>query len=238
MRIGRRFLLGLFRLLTGCIFRIDAEQLRRVPLQGPLILVTNHVNIWEIPISYLKLQPRPVHGLVLSTRWNNRLLAWVLNACEAIPLERGSPNIDSLKRALEVLQRNEIVAIAPEGTRSGDGRLQRGHGGVVVLAMLSKAPLLPVAFYGGENYRQNLLRLRRTDFHYVVGEPFRLIPDESLPAREARQAMADEVMLRLAGILPDEYRGVYRDRAVPSPTLEQALPFASRSDPVQSASAE
>ena len=58
--------------------------------------------------------------------------------------------------------------IAPEGTRSGNGRLQRGLPGAVLLAMRSGAPLLPMAYYGGEKFRDNLRNLRRTDFHIQI----------------------------------------------------------------------
>ena len=65
MSLSRRFIVTLFRLLTGCVFRIHDEALSSVPQHGPLIIVTNHINILEIPVIYAHLQPRQVHGLVL-----------------------------------------------------------------------------------------------------------------------------------------------------------------------------
>ncbi len=188
-------------------------------MRGPLILVTNHVNIWEIPIMYSKLQPRSIHGLVLADRWKNKILAWILNTCEAIPLERGGTNLDSLRRAIEVLEKEEIVVIAPEGTRSGDGHLQRGYAGVVILALKSKAPLLPVVFYGSDSYRRNLRKFRRTDFHVVVGEPISLSSYKPSMSRQERQAIADEIMCKLAEILPENYRGEYAGGSFPAETV-------------------
>lgn len=211
MNLSRRFLIALFRLATGALFRIHGEALGRVPARGPLILIFNHVNLLEIPLYYARLQPRPLRGLVLAERWKNPLLAWVLNSCGAIPLERGGINRGAIYQSLEVLKAGEILNIMPEGTRSYDGRLRRGHPGVVLLALKSGAPLLPVVSYGGEKYRENIRKLRRTDFHIRVGEPFTLKPVENLESSQARARVLDEIMYRMAALLPPQYRGAYPD---------------------------
>jgi 1-acyl-sn-glycerol-3-phosphate acyltransferase len=204
--LSQRLLVAMFRGLTHPIFRIHDEALERVPMRGPLIIVMNHINIFEIPIIYAHLQPRPVHGLVLADRWKNPLIGWGLDACGSIPLEQGGRNVDSLHRALDVLRSGEMLLIMPEGTRSGDGRLRPAFPGVVLLALKSKAPLLPVVSYGGEGYRQNLRRFRRTDFHLAVGAPFTLTETSD---RSSRKELVDQIMFRLAALLPPEYRGVY-----------------------------
>ncbi len=206
MSLSQRLLVTLFRGLTYPIFRVHDEALERVPLHGPLIIVMNHINIFEIPIIYTHLQPRPVHGLVLADRWKNPILGWGLDACGAIPLERGVSNMNSFNRALDVLRSGEMVLIMPEGTRSGDGRLQHGYPGVVLLALKSKAPLLPVVTHGGEGYRENLRHLHRTDFHLAVGESFTLTEASD---RASRKELVNQVMFRLAALLPPEYRGEY-----------------------------
>lgn len=211
MNLSRLFLVALFRAATGAIYRIHGEELARVPARGPLILIHNHVDILEIPLYYARLQPRPLRGLVLADRWKNPLLAWILNNCGAIPLERGGINRQSIYQALDVLKAAEILAIMPEGTRSYDGCLRKGHPGVVLLALKSGAPLLPVVSYGGEKYRSNIKKLRRTDFTIKVGEKFTLQPGKDVEASQARAQMLDEVMYRMAALLPHEYRGVYAD---------------------------
>jgi len=76
------------------------------------------------------------------------------------------------------------------------------------LAAHSSAPILPVAFYGHERIWFNVSRLRRTDFHIRVGQLLRVRADGRWTA-EKRQAVADEIMTRIAALLPTEYRGVY-----------------------------
>ncbi len=209
MSFSQRLLVALFSAVTGVMFRIDDTQLARVPLWGPMILVANHINVTEIPTFYSRIQPRPLRGLVLGSRWKNPILAWGLNACRAIPLERGAINLDNLQRALEALKAGDILVIAPEGTRSSHGQLQNGHQGIVPLALKSCAPLLPVGLYGYECYKENLKRLRRTDFHFAVGRPFHLVSQGEALTPQVRQQMVDEVMYQLAAVLPEAYRGKY-----------------------------
>ncbi len=211
MSFTQQVVMATLRGLTSLLCRIDAAQLERVPKRGPLIIVTNHVNILEIPIIFSRLWPRPVTGLGAAVRWDNFLTRWLLNLFGAIPLHRGTADIGALRRAIEILKAGSIILISPEGTRSGHGRLQKAHAGVVSLALRSGAPLLPVVFYGSEHYRQELRRLRRADFHIVVGRPFRLDAGGRRVTRQMRQEMLDEVMVQLSTLLPPAYRGVYAD---------------------------
>jgi len=81
--------------------------------------------------------------------------------------------------------------------------------GAVLLAVRSGVPILPVAHWGGEVYLKNLKRLKRTDFYMRVGKPFRLKVDGVKMRGETRQQIADEMMYRVAEMMPHEYRGAY-----------------------------
>lgn len=200
------FIHGLLHLLC----RVDDKQVERVPLQGPLILVTNHINFLEVPVLRIHLRPRPIAGLAKAEAWNNPIIGFLFNLWGAVPVRRGESDIHALRQALSVLKEGFILAIAPEGTRSHHGRLQRGHSGVATLAMRSGAPVLPLVFYGGETFKRNFTHLRRTPFHIVVGNPF-CVKATRKATRETRQAIVDEIMYQLAALLPPAYRGVYSD---------------------------
>jgi 1-acyl-sn-glycerol-3-phosphate acyltransferase len=202
--------------LTSLVCRIDDVELEKVPRHGPLIIYSNHVNILEVPIIYTHLQPRRVHGMALASRWENALLGWMFDLAESIPLHRGEADMTAIHKGLEVLEKGEILAIAPEGTRSHDGKLQLAHPGVVLLALHSCAPLLPVAFYGAERYKENLRRLKRTDFHLRVGKTFHLDAKGEKVTRQLREKMMDEMMHQLAAVLPPDYRGHYLDQSAAS----------------------
>ena len=200
-----------FKSLTRAICRVDDAQLEKIPDQGPLILVANHVHIMELPLLYTHLQPRPITGVVAARRWDNFWTRWLVEQSGSIPLRRGAADVSAIRQAMAALEAGRILAIAPEGTRGGDGALQKGRSGVVLLALQSGAPIIPVVHYGSEDYKRNLARLKRSDFHFVVGEAFRLAAPEGKVSRQIRLQIADEIMYRLAVLLPIRYRGVYSD---------------------------
>lgn len=216
MKFSSRLVTPPIKALLSVLCRIDAGAIARVPRVGPLIIVTNHVNFLEVPIIYTQLYPRDAIGLAKRETWDNPLLGALANAWSAIPLDRGTTDLQAMRGALRVLEEGKILVLAPEGSRSIDGRLRRGHGGVVQLALRSGAPILPVAHTGGERFWNNLRHLRRTDFCLRVGQPFVLVrPDEDdrrgTVGRNLRAMMADAVMERLALLLPPERRGVYAE---------------------------
>lgn len=193
------------------ICRIDVPQIRTIPTVGPLILVANHINFLEVPVLVPHLDNPAVIGLSKKESWDNPLFHFLFNQWKAIPIERGVVDRDAFRQCLGALAQDKILAISPEGTRSKDGRLLQGKPGVVALALRSSAPLIPVAFYGHENFWQNFKHLRRTNFHVVVGKPFKLCLGEEGLSRDVRQAVADEIMYKIAELLPQPYRGVYQD---------------------------
>ena len=213
---------GLLRLLC----RVYKDQLEKVPTRGPLILLTNHINFLEIPVLHTHLRPRPVTSFAKAEAWDNLIVGFLFNLWGAIPIRRGEADMRALRQGLAALREGYILAIAPEGTRSGHGRLQRGHPGVAMMALQSGAPLLPLVFYGGEKLKRNLSRLRRTPFHIVVGQPFHLHTDGVKVRREIRRQMIDEVMYQLAALLPPAYRGHYANLDA---ATERFLRFSSPS---------
>ncbi len=197
--------------ITLALFRVDDAQLAKVPQRGPLILITNHVHMPEIPTLFLRLTPRPVTGMLLASRWDNPLFRWMLNSFHILPLKRGEADLAGLRLGLEMLEKGYIVIIDPEGTRSHTGILQAGRPGAVLMALRSGAPLIPVVHYGSENYPHNIRRLRRSDFHFVVGRVFRIKPQSPAELHHNREAIVSEVMAQMAALLPPQYRGAYAD---------------------------
>ncbi len=197
--------------ITRILCNVDDTQLSSVPTHGPLILACNHINFIEVPLLFTHLQPRPVTGFAKAETWDNPAMAFLFNLWGAIPIQRGEADMRALRRALEVLKEGKILAIAPEGTRSGHGKLRSGHPGIVMLALWSDTPILPLVYFGGEGIRENLIHLKRTDFHIRVGKLFKLHASEGKVDRDIRKTMLDEIMYQMAGLLPEAYRGCYSD---------------------------
>lgn len=202
---------GSMKVLVSAICRIDAAELAQVPDRGPLIVVTNHVNFLDVPVVYTQLMPRPVTGFAKRETWDSPAGSFLFNLWGAIPLRRGEADVTAIRQALTALEGGAILAVAPEGTRSGNGVLQPGLPGVVLLALRSGAPVLPIAYHGFENYRAHWQRLRRTPFSIRVGRPFYLNAEATRVTPAVRQQMVDEIMYQVAALLPPNYRGYYAD---------------------------
>lgn len=207
------------KILAHILCRIDGAQLEQVSERGPLIVVINHVNFLEAPIFYTHLDPRPLTGFVKSEQLTHPIFGPLLiGLWGGIPIRRGEADVTAFRQAREALEAGQILAVAPEGTRSGDGRLQQAHPGIAFLALRNSVPVLPIVCHGGEVFWRNLRRLQRTDFHIVVGQPFHLDAGGVRVTRQIRQQMADEVMYQLAALLPPAYRGVYADLSAATET--------------------
>jgi len=212
--------------ITILLSRVNAPQLDQVPAEGPLILVANHVNFLEAPILYTRLTPRPITGFAKIESWDNQYLGWLFDVWGVIPIRRGEADKKAIKAALKALKDGYILSIAPEGTRSREGILKRGQPGVVFLALQSGAPLLPIAHYGHQNYKDDFRKIKRTPFIAKVGHPFRLRKPDKKITGEIRQEITDEIMYQIATLLPPDHRGVYSDLSKATENYLEFIPPA------------
>lgn len=210
MNFSKWFITTLLKIYFRFTLRMDAGEMKKIPMQGPLIVISNHTGQIEVPVLVTLLQPRKISGWGKVEAFDNAFLRWVFGTWGIIPIRRGEADIKALKDALRALQDGCFFGIAPEGTRNKTGVLIRAHPGTVILALRSGVPVLPVAHWGGEVFLANLKRFKKTDFHIRVGEPFH-IKVEGKVTGEIRQQIADEMMYRIARMIPAEYRGEYAD---------------------------
>ena len=215
MNIAQTLVIGLIRVGTGISCRIDDPDINKVPERGPMILAINHINSLEVPLLLARLSPRKMVGLAKLETWNNKFMGWLFDLFNSIPIRRGEVDLKAIHSCLKVLSKEKILAVAPEGTRSYDGKLLLGRPGIVLIALHSGAPILPVAHWGGESFSRNLKRMKRTDFHVRVGRPFILDTSGEKPAGKVRQEIVDEIMCQIAALMPAEYRGQYADCGTP-----------------------
>jgi len=117
----------------------------------------------------------------------------------------------ALRACLDVLEKGEVLALAPEGTRSRKHALQRAKPGIAYLATRTGAFIVPVSVWGVERIG-DWRRLIRPACHVVIGAPFRLPEVVGRATAAQLQHFADLIMLRLGLALPVSYRGVYGDR--------------------------
>ena len=213
MTLTGRFVTFIIKLLLKIFCKVEGAQLESVPHKGPLILVINHINFLEVPLIYTLLLPRKVCGIIKKETWNSWFVGMLAKEWEAIPVNRETPGISTFKEAGKALKEKKILCIAPEGTRSGTGVLVKGHPGVAFFALQNRVPILIVAHYGVENFWYNIKRLKRTRVNFIVGKPFTLASEMKI-TKNVYQEMTDQIMARMASMLPEHYRGAYADMKI------------------------
>jgi 1-acyl-sn-glycerol-3-phosphate acyltransferase len=209
MKPAARWVAPVVNAILGAACRIDGEELAKVPRKGPLIIAMNHINFLEAPLLYGRLYPRDIAGFAKAETWKKPLIGFLARTWECVPVYRGENDMSSMRQALEVLAQGRMLNVMPEGRRSHDGALGKGHAGIVAIALRSGAPILPIALYGTEGFWSNLKRGRRTDVHIRVGEAYRLREPGPGEAKTMRAEAADEIMRTLAALLPADHRGAY-----------------------------
>lgn len=189
---------------------------RNVPKTGAVILASNHRSFIDSVVITL-VAPRSVSFLAKSEYFTGRgfrgrVSRSFFTSIGAIPVVRGAGSAaqDALDSGLRVLQHGDAFAIYPEGTRSLDGRLYRGHTGVAWLALTSGAVVIPVALTGTQELQPvgtKIPRIRPVTVEF--GTPLDLSPHGSADSGRARRKATDEIMAAIQSMSGQELAGSY-----------------------------
>jgi 1-acyl-sn-glycerol-3-phosphate acyltransferase len=186
-----------------------ADNLDYLPADGSAIVIFNHIAFID-PIVVLSVLPR--NAVPLARHDVGGIPGWGIfpRLWDVIPVRREQVDREALRMSLAVLEAGEVLLVAPEGTRHPS--LQRAKAGLAYLALKSGAPIVPVAIEGTKGYPT--LTIGRDDLAPVtvrLGRPFQYKNLDKQRNRNRLRTMTDEAMYVLAGMLPEERRGVYSD---------------------------
>jgi len=205
----RSILCGIFRLLFRLLTRVEVVGTENLPLEGGYILAANHLSIIEVPLVYCLIKREDVTGLVAKKHQKNFFFRWLVDSMGGIWLNREEADTHALRSASTHLHRGGILGISPEGTRSHTGGLIPAKTGVAYLADWAQAPLIPAAVTGTWKAFAKIALLRRPRITVRFGTPFTLPPLDRRDRATSLRHNTDEIMSRIAALLPPEYRGVY-----------------------------
>lgn len=201
------FLRAAFHIFTRLICRYRVYGLEHVPESGPLLIVANHLS-WYDPMLLGVVLRRRVWFFTKSELFHWPLVGKACKATEQIPVRRGESDRGALEKGLAYLQAGRALGIFPEGTVERKEVMIPALTGVAMLAVRSGATVLPIAHMG----TRKVLRSPRYWFPRVtlwIGEPYIPILSTDVPRKAALQRVTDEMMFRIAKMLPPERRGVY-----------------------------
>jgi len=184
----------------------DVRGLENIPRKGGVILTCNHFSVGDPPI-LIGTFPRRIAWMAKQELFDTPIFGKLYHMGGFIPVRRFEGDLRAIRRSQAALRRGHVLGMFPEGTRSG-GRLGAGEPGTALIALRTGAPVLPAAIWGTERVKLPRDLFRRTHAHIRFGEPFTL----AQPARITKENVAagtEEIMRRIAELLPPEYRGAY-----------------------------
>ena len=209
--VRHRLLLWFFSTLFRSLSHSRAEGLENLPTSCPYILVVNHLSTADVPLIYTYLGGPHITGWVASKWRYHPFYLLIVFLAGGIFIRRGEVDRAALQAAVDWLKAGNCFGMAPEGTRSRVGALQRAKTGAAYLASNADAPLVPMGIIGTDQALRSLLRFRRPELILRVGQPFKLPPIEEGAGSRALRAHTDEIMCRIAALLPRRYWGYYAD---------------------------
>lgn len=202
------------------VYRPSVEGLANVPRHGAVILAANHLSFIDSMVIPLVAR-RQVAFLAKSEYFQGgsprkRLVGGLLGALGHVPVERGKGRaaLAALDVATDVLTSGGAFGIYPEGTRSLDGRLHRGHTGVAQLTLTTGAPVVPVALIGTDSMMPVGARIpRRRPVTIRFGAPLDFTRYDGLAESPAvRRSVTDEIMYAILELSGQEYVDNYHKR--------------------------
>lgn len=197
------------------VLRMRMYGLSNVPATGGALLVCNHVHNAD-PVLVVAGCSRPVAFMAKVEIWKVPVIRWIANTSGAFPVNRGTADRNALRIAGEKMRDGMLVGGFPEGTRSMNG-LGTPFRGLSLVVTHSGAPVIPVGIVGTSDIPGNGAKQQKRGrlwpkVSLVFGEPFHLERHKPDGRRWSADEHAEAMMLEIAKLLPEAYRGIYAGR--------------------------
>ncbi len=215
-QISRPILKTVFRGLFRFLGRIKIVGKENVPYGKPYVVAINHISMFDPPFAGA-FWPDQLEIIGAADVFDKPGQGHILRAYGVIPVHRGDYDRVLLTKIIRIIKSGYPLLIAPEGGRSHVPAMRRAKPGVAYIIEQTGVPVLPVGLVGTtDDFWQRAKRGEKPSLEMRIGKSISLpeITAKGTERHEARQRNADLVMSHLAGLLPEEYRGVYAESAV------------------------
>lgn len=213
-----------FEILYSIFSRRSLVGEHNLPTSGGCILVVNHMSLVDAPLLFTLIKHPKLSGFIANKYHRSMFFRLILNWAGVVWVRRGTADRNALTAALKALESGVMLGIAPEGTRSRTGGLQSPKAGIAFLATRANVPIVPAVMIGTDKTFAELKRFRRPRLILKVGPPFKLEPITRKERATQLQIHTEDIMLRLAALLPEKHRGIYAEH----PRLKFFLEWAAK----------
>ncbi|KJS80713.1 MAG: hypothetical protein JM58_18380 [Peptococcaceae bacterium BICA1-8] len=191
---------------------IEVKGLENIPKEENIIFIANHLsNADGLIMQYVLEKVKEVVFLAGVKLQDELITSLILELVPHIKIHPNKPDRKALREAIEVVKNGNPLFVFPEGTRSRTGELLKGHSGVVLIARNTNSLIVPVAIWGTEKLlpinaegKMSKEWFMRADVYIKIGKPF------SLTSLSEEGEIIDSMMLRIAQLLPEKYKGYYK----------------------------
>lgn len=215
-RLSRPILKAIFRGIFRLLGRVTITGKQHIPYGQRYVVAMNHVSIYDPPLAGA-FWPEQLEIIGASDVFLKPGQGQLLKAYGVIPVHRGDYDRALFTKIIAVIKAGYPLLIAPEGGRSHVPAMKRAMPGIAYIIEQTRVPVVPVGLVGTtEDFWRRARRGERPALEIRIGRPI-ILPEITARGAErhaARQNNADLVMRYLAGLLPEEYRGVYAESAI------------------------
>lgn len=215
-KISRPIVKAVLRFLFHLLGHVQIVGQENIPYGKPYVVAINHVSIFDPPLAGA-FWPEQLEIIGAVDVFDKPGQGQVLKLYGVIPVHRGEYDRVLLTKIVHIIKSGFPLLIAPEGGRSHVPAMRRAKAGVAYIVEQTGVPVMPVGLVGTtEDFWQRAKRGERPQLEMRIGKPITLpeITVKGNERHEARQQNADLVMRHLAGLLPEEYRGVYAESTI------------------------
>ena len=203
----------IIRLILHLIAQVEISGFENMPSTQGYVIAANHIGRLDAAMGYYILDRPDIIVIVAEKYERYAITRWLTHVVNGIFIDRYNADVGALRQTLRRLQEGGILTMTPEGTRSKSGNLIEAKPGGIFLAWKAGVPILPVALTGTEDavVKDRLKHFKRLHIRVVAGKPFMLPVVKGKDRDAAMQEYTEEVMCRIAALLPSERRGFYAD---------------------------
>jgi len=215
-QLSRPVLKFVFRQIFRILGRVRMIGKENIPYGKPYVVAMNHISIFDPPLIG-SFWPEMLEIVGASDVFQKPGQGQVLKLYGVIPVHRGEYDRALMQRVINVIKAGYPLLIAPEGGRSHVTAMRQALPGIAYIVEATGVPVVPAGLVGTtDDFWQRAKRGEKPQLEVRIGAPFELpaITEKGAARREARQRNADLVMQHVAGLLPEDYRGVYADSAI------------------------
>lgn len=195
-----QFSTRLFKLFLLVWHRLRIRGAENIPVDGGVLLASNHASFLDPPVVGTGYRGRPVHFMARDTLWNSKFGTWWMTKVGCIPVSRGTGDIKALKLTIKALKEGKAVSMFPEGTRTEDGELQEAKGGIGFIIEKSGCVVVPAYIDGTyKAYPKGAKFVKPCKLTVTFGPPITQEDFQALgTGRKAYDAHAALIMERIA----------------------------------------